>query len=494
MWPTTVMEVLFAGGMLSLVVDMGGKRSPFIKRFGAGLIAAGALVFSLGVLVGNWSASLGQTIALQPGVPAANLSLAQQFATLYVVDKFTTFTAFTVMVVGLIVLAYSLSYFDTERRGPYYALFSMLMCSLIGVISAGDLLALFLFWEGMTVSAYGLVTYGKSPISMEAGIKYFLLAGIGSVLALYGMGAIYFTVGSIQLQSIGLALGTGFGQLGFLVLILGLGVEAAIVPLHTWLPDVYSASPIPTASVISGAVTGVGVFALLKIVQPLVPTSAYYILAPLSHSPTNLQLTLVFLALITMLVGNLSALAQSNLRRILSFSSIAQTGYMLAALSTFSAAGLVAVVFTIWNHGLLKSNFFMVLGKKNSSMEESQLEKLRGVGRGNRFLGFLYGSSSLAMMGAPPFGMFWSEILVVQSLLLAGQLSGVIFYVLAAVVVLNIVLSIGYYFRIINTVVFGEAQGEGDNRTATDLLPPAALLAISLITGIAPFLILGQVL
>ncbi len=269
MWPTIVMEVLFAGGMLSLVVDMGGKLSPFIKRYGAGLISAGAVVFSLGVLAGNWSSSLGPTIALQPGVPAADLSLAQQFASLYVVDKFTTFTAFTVMVVGLVVLAYSLSYFESGHRGPFYALFSMLMCSLIGVISAGDLLTLFLFWEGMTVSAYGLVTYGRSPLSMEAGIKYFLLAGIGSLLALYGMGAIYFAVGSIQLQSIGLALGTSFGELGFIILIIGLGVEAAIVPLHTWLPDVYSASPIPTASIISGAVTGVGVFALFKMVQPL---------------------------------------------------------------------------------------------------------------------------------------------------------------------------------------------------------------------------------
>jgi len=152
------------------------------------------------------------------------------------------------------------------------------------------------------------------------------------------------------------------------------------------------------------------------------------------------------------------------------------------------------VVFTIWNHGLLKSNFFMVLGKKNASVEESQLDKLRGVGRGNRVLGFLYASSSMAMMGAPPFGMFWSEILVVQSLLLAGQSTGVVFYVLAAAVVLNIVLSIGYYYRIINAVVFGEEQGVRDTRPLADLLPPAALLAVSVLTGIAPFLILGNAL
>jgi len=97
-------------------------------------------------------------------------------------------------------------------------------------------------------------------------------------------------------------------------------------------------------------------------------------------------------------------------------------------------------------------------------------------------------------MGAPPFGMFWSEILVVQSLLLAGQASGTVFYVLAAAVVLNIVLSIGYYFRIINTVVFGESKGEAEKRPLAELLPPVSLLALSVITGVAPFLILGQAL
>jgi proton-translocating NADH-quinone oxidoreductase chain N len=480
------MEFLFAGGMLSLVADVGGRASPILKRYGAGMVGAVALVLSIGVLADGWSASLGPRVILQP--------VSEPLASLYVADKFTTFVAFTVLVVGLAVLLYSMRFFDTGKQGPFYALFSILMCSLIGVISAGDLLTLFLFWEGMTISAYGLVTIGRSQLSMEAGIKYFLMAGVGSLLALYGIAAVYFTAGSIQLQAIASAMSTGFGQLGFLVLLLGLGVEAAIVPLHTWLPDVYTASSLPTASVISGAVTGVGVFALLKVLQPLVPGGGIAAAAAVTGGPSNLQLVLIVLALVTMLVGNLSALTQSNLRRILSFSSVAQTGYMLAALATLNLAGIVAVVFTIWNHGLLKSNFFMILGKKNSSLEDSQLDRLRGVGRGNRVLGFLYASSSMAMMGAPPFGMFWSEILVIQSLLIAGQASGAIFYILAAAVVLNIVLSIGYYFKIINTVVFGEEQGERDRRPLADLVPPASLLAISVLTGIAPFLILSQAL
>ena len=486
MWPTTVMEILFAGGMLSLLADLGGKASPFLRRYGAALVGAAAIVASIAVLASDWAGSLGAVVTLQP--------TSQPFATLYVADKYTTFVAFTVLVVGLLVLAYSTRYFDTGRPGPFYALFSILLCSLVGVVSAGDLLALFLFWEAMAVSAYGLVTFGRSHLTMEAGIKYFLMAGVGSLLALYGIAAIYYSTGSLQLSAISIAVGSSYGQLGLLTLVLGLGVEAAIVPLHTWLPDVYSGASIPTASVISGAVTGVGIFALLKVLEPLVPGNGYAVVAASTGGPSNLQLVLVVLALATMLLGNLSALAQGNLRRILSFSSIAQTGYMLAALSTLNIAGVVAVVFTIWNHGLLKSNFFMVLGKKHASMEDSQLDKLRGVGRGNRVLGFLYASSSMAMMGAPPFGMFWSEILVVQSLLLAGASTGAVFYILAAAVVLNIVLSIGYYFRIINTVVFGEEQGEKDARPLGDMLPPAVLLAISVLTGIAPFIILGNVL
>jgi len=486
MWPTTVMEILFAGGMLSLLADLGGKRSAVLGRYAAAAVSAIAIVSSIAVLALDWANSLGSVVSLQP--------TAAPLATLYVADKYTSFMAFTVLVVGFVVLLYAVRYFDRGGQGPFYALFSILMCSLVGVVSAGDLLTLFLFWEGMAVSAYGLVTFGRSHVTMEAGIKYFLMAGVGSLLALYGIAAVYFAAGSIQLSSIGTALGSSFGELGLLVLVLGLGVEAAIVPLHTWLPDVYSGSSLPTASVISGAVTGVGIFAILKVLEPLVPGNLYATVAASSGGPSNLQLVLVVLALATMLLGNLSALTQGNLRRILSFSSIAQTGYMLAALSTLNLAGVVAVVFTIWNHGLLKSNFFMVLGKNHASIEESQLERLRGVGRGNRVLGFLYASSSLAMMGAPPFGMFWSEILVVQSLVIAGQSTGVVFYVLAAAVVLNIVLSIGYYYKIINTVVFGDEQGERDTRPLADLAPPAILLAISVLTGVAPFLILGNVL
>jgi proton-translocating NADH-quinone oxidoreductase chain N len=487
MWPTSVMEVLFAGAMLSLFAETAGRAYPPLRSFGAGLVAVASVAASIAVLASGWAGSLGSMAQLQP--------VQSFFASLYVADRFTAFMAFTVLVVALAVSVYALRYFaGSDRTGPFFALMLTLTCSLVGVISAGDFITLFLFWEGMSISGYGLVAFGRSSLSVEASVKYFFMAGIGSLLALYGMATIYSATGSMQLQAVLGAAGSSYGQLGVAILLVGLGVEAAVVPLHTWLPDVYAGASLPVSALISGAVTGTGVFALAKVLQPLIPGAGYPV--PTSAIPPESLATLLGgFALATMVVGNLSALAQLNLRKILSFSSVAQTGYMLAALSTLSVPGLVAAVFTIWNHGLLKSDFFMILGKDGSSLDASSLDRLRGAGRADRRLGFLYASSSLAMVGAPPFGLFWSEVLVVQSLLgAAGQSYSSPYFWLALAVVLNMVMSIGYYFRVINTVVFGEPPEAPARRPLADLVVPASLMAASVVTGLVPFLILGAVL
>ncbi len=487
MWLTTVLEVLFAGAMLSLLADIAGRGFGLRRSYVAGAVCVGAAVVSLALLLLDW-APLQSLTTVQP--------VDSFFGTLYMVDRFSVFVAFTVLVVGLVVTLYSLRYIGPrDSAGPFYALVLLLLGSLVGVVSAGDYLTLFLFWEGMSVAAYGLVSFGREQLSLEATMKYFFMAGIGSLLALYGIAIIYSVSGSIQLQTVAtlLPLGASAGTFGLAALIIGLGIEAAVVPLHTWLPDVYATAPLPVASMVSGAVTGVGIFAMLKVVQPLVPLAGFGF-GPLggltSVSVASIQLLLAVLAVVTMLVANLSGLVQTNLRRLLSFSSIAQTGYMLAALSTLSVTGMVAVVFTIWNHGLLKSSFFMLLGKDHSAYADAELEKLKGVGRQDRPLGFLYASSSLGMVGAPPFGMFWSEILVVQSLLAASGL----FSWLAVVVVLNILLSIGYYYKVINMVVFGEAGEPVEHKRAADLAPSALLLLLSLLTGLVPFLFLNQLI
>ena len=388
-------------------------------------------------------------------------------------------------VVGLAVAVYTaLTLSASDNIGPFYALLMLLVGCSIGVISAGDFLTLFLFWEGLSVSAYGLVSFERRDVSLEAAMKYFFLAGSGSLVYLVGVAIVYSTVGSIRLADLALLLNSNqaLGVVALLMVLVGLGVEVAIFPAHTWLPDAYGAAPALTGALHGRVVNETLLFAMLKVIQPLVPSAGSEILR-------DVQVVLVALAVLTMLVGNFGAFAQTNLRRMLAFSSIAQMGYMLAALSTFTLLGLVAVTFQIWNQGLVKAGFFMLTGVGGRrEFEEAELEKLRGAGRQNRPLGVLYTASSLAMVGSPPFGMFWSEILIIESLLLT---STTLFFWVAVAVLLNIVLSISYYYRVINTVVFGAPQAKAPSGLSHDMLPTSLLLGLSLASGLIPALIIG---
>jgi multicomponent Na+:H+ antiporter subunit D len=469
-WLSTVLEIQFTGAMAVLIADMAKSRLGNRRPLVIGGITAAFLLLSLVELMASWG-----PISIQP--------LASIFASIYSVDKLGNLVILTVLVAGLAVTVYTtLTLTRTDNVGSFYALLMLLVSCSIGVVSAGDFLTLFLFWEGLSIVAYGLVSFERRDISLEAAMKYFFLAGAGSLVYLLGVALVYSSVGSIRLVDLPLLLASNgpTGVVALLMILVGIGVEVAIFPVHTWLPDAYGAAPAQIGALNGRVVDETLLFAMLKVIQPFVAQGSVF---------QGIQVTLVALAVLTMLVGNFGALGQSNLRRMLAFSSIAQMGYMLAALSTFSVLGLVAVTFQIWNHGLVKANFFMLTGVGGrKGFEAADFEKLKGAGRQNRPLGVLYTASSLAMVGSPPFGMFWSEILIVQSLLLA---STPLFSWVAVVVVANIVLSIVYYYRVINTVVFSESAGPVTNRPSGDMLPPSFLLALSIISGLIPAFILG---
>jgi len=490
MWLIEIMEIEFATAILCLAADFGKKYYKKWRPFAIGVMATGSLVISLAVLLANWGSYSESSIEIQP--------ISSPFASLYVINSFTTFVIFTALIIGIVVSIYSCTFLTSEdNAGPFFTVLLLLLLSIIGVDSSGDFLTLFLFWECMSISAYGLVAFYKdSAVSLEASLKYIFLAGTGSLLALYGISLVYSTVGSIRISSMSTLFSSNseLGVLALLLIIIGFGVEAAIFPLHTWLPDVYSAAPTPVSAIVSGVVTETGIFVLLKVVQPFVGITIPIPSGNLLNltSVEDIQLVLAILAVMTMLVGNLGGFAQSNMKRMLAYSSIAQMGYMLAALSTFTVAGLVAVVFNIWNHGIIKSGFFFEAGLGGKSYESSELVNLQGLGQQNKVTGVMFASSSLAIVGSPPFGMFWSELFIVEALISKSSLQ---FLVLAAVVVLNIFLSIGYYIKIINGVVLTQSpEGKPAQRVSVGLLiPPMIFLALSLVSGILPFLLLGHI-
>ena len=478
-----------------LLLDLGKDRYRENRPIVIGALSTLVLGFSLIDLLMNWSTALVEPISLRP--------IESNLASLYLVDRFNTFVIFTVLVVGLAVTFYSWKFLTAnENAGPFFALLLFLLLSLIGITTAGDLLILFLFWEGMSVAAYGLVAFNKEvAVSLEAALKYLFLAGTGSLIVLFGISLIYSITGSIQLQDLGLAFQKNpqLAAFAVLMLIFGFGVDAAIFPLHTWLPDAYSVSPTPVSAVLAGVSTETAVFAIIKIMNPafITPITSTFTSALTASAtqvqPGNLiqaiQISLVVVAVLTMLIGNLGALGQGNIKRMLSYSSIAHVGYMLAALATFSLLGVVAVVFHIWNHALVKSSFFMLTGNKGKAYENSELGNVKGLFHQNFMTGSMLALSSLGMVGVPPFGTFWSELLIIQSLLATQSIT---FYALAIIVVLNIVFSVGYFSKVVTAVAQNDHGAEKIPVSWRLTLPPLLLLLFSLLTGFAPWLLLGR--
>ena len=485
LWLTDLMMVLFVGALTCLLLDLANRYTKSWRVHLAGMVTVGVLGISLIDLFVNWSSGIVNAIWIRP--------VDSSFASLYFVDKFGLFVIFTVLSIGIFLSIYSWARLDLEENvGPYFALLLILLVSLIGVIAAGDLLILFLFWEGMSVSAYSLVAFRKEvAISLEAALKYLILAGSGSLIALFGISFVYSLTGSIQLKDLGLVFQKDpqLGTLALAMLIVGLGVEAAIFPLHTWLPDAYSAAPTQVSAVLAGVVTETAVFVLAKIINPTFVNSIIQI-AAMQNLTGIFQLSLVVVALFTMLIGNLGALGQKNIKRLLAYSSISHVGYMLAALATFSVLGLVAVIFHIWNHGLIKSSFFMLTGNSGKEYEDSDLGKVNGLFGQNKLLGGMYALSSVGMLGVPPFGTFWSELLIIQSLFATGSM---VFYLLAVAVVLNIIISVAYFSKIITAVGQRSQQVEKTETCWRLTISPLCLLFLSLVTGFAPWLVLRMI-
>ena len=469
-WLLTIMEAQFAGAMLPLVADLARKRLGTHRAHVIGGTSAAIMLFSMSQLLLNW----GEVIKSGPGLIQPLQSI---FASVYNFSSLGNLVILAVLTAGVAVAVYTAVTLDPSRNvGPFYSLVMLLVLASIGVISSGDLISLFLFWEGLSVAAFGLVSFEKRDVSLEAAMKYFFLAASGSLIYLYGVGLVYTTTGTVALAQLSILLQSGGaeGLFGLLLILLGLGVEVALFPVHTWLPDAYGSAPAFTGSLHGRVVNETLLFAMLKIVQPLVPATG-------TGFVQVVQYVLVGTALLTMVVGNLGAFGQSNLRRMLAFSSVAQMGYMLAALSTFTVLGFVAVSFHIWNHGLVKSNFFLLTGVGGrNDYEDADLDKLAGAGRSDGALGFLYTASSLAMVGSPPFGTFWSEILIIQALLGAG---GALFGWVALAVLVNVVLSIGYYYRVINRVVFTQPVSPQPRRGVLETIPSGALVALSVFSG-----------
>lgn len=393
------------------------------------------------------------------------------------IDALSVFMAFTFIGLGFAATIYSVAYIKNKPETPfYYALILALIGGMMGIVFAGDLLVLYVFWEVMSISSYAMVAlFKEEDLSIEASFKFLIMSAAGSATALFGISLLYGLAGTVNFEGLSSTLmGTSnvWVFVAAVFIFLGFGVKMAVFPLHTWLPDTYQAAPSPVSALLASIVIGPGIFVVAKVFF-----SAFLSIKAL-WAPI-----LAVLSVITMLVGNITALRQTDVKRILAYSSIGQVGYMLIGLAVGSELGLTGTFLQFFNHALMKSSAFLCVGAIIYRLGSRDLSDIQGVGRKMPLTALALAISVAALIGLPPLAGFPGEL----TLFIAAVQDDLTW--LGVALLLNSVISAGFYLRIIYTLIQPVSSPKAEAVTEAPLLmliPLIALAVLIVLFGVWP--------
>jgi NADH-quinone oxidoreductase subunit N len=353
----------------------------------------------------------------------------------------------TLLIVAAVFI-YSTDYLHRRLilKGEYYVLGLFATLGAMVLISAANLITLYLGLELMSLCLYAMVAFDRdSGIAAESAIKYFVLGSMASGTLLYGMSIVYGVTGSLDLAATAAAVQNGLsGNVGLIFgiafIIVGVGFKFGAVPFHMWIPDVYEGSP-TSVTVFIGTASKLAAFALAMRLLP----------EALGASQPAWSQMLVVLAVLSMAIGNIVAIAQSNLKRMLAYSTISHVGYVLLGILSGTAQGYQAAMFYMISYVLVAAGSFgMILLLARQGFEADKLEDFKGLNARSPWFAGMMAILMFSLAGLPPFIGFWAKLGVVQAVL------GVNMTWLAVVAVLFSVVGAFYYLRVVKLMYFDE--------------------------------------
>jgi multicomponent Na+:H+ antiporter subunit D len=408
------------------------------------------------------------------------------------IDYLAVFTAITLSGVGLLVMVYAtkdlLHELKQEVMGWYYTLYLLLMASMLGMVLTNDLFNMFVFVEICAIASCGIISIKESRECIEAAFKYLVLSAVGSGCLLLAIAMLYMVTGHLNITFIARALPSAMelypnNLLAALALLMvGLGVKAALFPLHVWLPDAHSSAPSPSSAVLSGLVIKVYAVAMIKLLYKVYPPDLLG-LAPVMNM-------ILWMATLAIIVGSMFAIVQDDIKKMLAYSSIAQIGYVFLGVGLMSEAALTGSILHIFNHALMKSMLFLSAGAFIYSTGKRKLSELKGIGHTMPLPTITFCIGAFAMVGIPITNGFISK----WHLALGALDINKPFF--AAVILISSLLNGIYYLPIVVNAFFSEPEGSvaAPKPLPKQMLVPLALLGFCVILfGVAPNLVLGMV-
>ena len=419
-----------------------------------------------------------------PGIITLGLSGTSSsiFSSAFLIDAISIYMSIIIVALSAVVVIYTVFSVGSNDRPSerYFAIMLMATAGVLGAVLAGDLLTLFIFWEVATAGAAFLMLYRKKAVSINATLKYLIMVIIASAFVMLGMSIVYGLTGTLNYLAVGQDLTALTNNhlliIAFIFIAIGYAIEAAIVPFHFWLPDAYTAAPAPSAAFLSALVDQGSYYILIRVLL--------YILLP---STINWTIMLAVMAALTMIVGNLFALIQNDVKRLMAYICVADVGYNLVAISSVTALGLLGNLYFFLIGGITTALAFMTVGIINSHGFKS-LDDFSGLGKKMPLVCLALVMAGLSFAGVPPFGGFIGKYLVFTAAIEAN-LSW-----LAVIGVLTSVLQTAYLFRLIYVMYGKKCKDETAIKESKRILVPIFILAGSLIIlGLFPSIVLNLI-
>jgi multicomponent Na+:H+ antiporter subunit D len=410
------------------------------------------------------------------------------FGITLVADLFSAIMVLLAALMGLAVVVYSLSSIDRRRESfGYYALFHILLMGVCGAFLTGDIFNLYVWFEVMLIASFVLLALGGERPQLEGAIKYVTLNLISSAIFLAAVGILYGMAGTLNMADLAVKLSLtpfpGLVTTVAMLLLVSFGIKAAVFPLFFWLPASYHTPPVPISAIFAGLLTKVGVYALIRVFTLIFVGDIDF-----THN------VILVIAGLTMVTGVLGAVAQNELRRILSFHIVSQIGYMIMGLALMTPLAIAGSVFYVMHHIIVKTNLFLVSGVVQRLRGSLELKEIGGLYATHPGLAALFMIPAMSLAGMPPLSGFFAKFVLIRAGIEVGS-----WWIVAAAIFAGI-LTLFSMTKIWNEAFWkarpslpdlaaspasGPTDAERDAASRPMLPPIIALAVITVLIGIA---------